>query len=316
MSAKVHQITHRHHEEIGLNLYTRRLDKIYEKIGKSPMLPKAVKKMRGEYLLNPHEFYLKVCKKYGMTPEKKIDAYRLIYGNVEFGKDGIKRDKSKRDNAKSWSKGAVREVKEEELPVTEQEWEKWKSEPSKKDHRFKFNSQDRSERRSFPHNARSYTARSFKNSYYPENDHSYPRLNSIGHYQTFSREKDRSSPQSLHRYVRSLPPFSRRQALGTPQEGSPRALYRIDDRPVELLDYVNVEPGNIVETMIMTGDKDDEETGLWLPARILKIDQDKETMDVQVLQPEKYGLATKAVGVPYRYVRRRANVIWDTMSTV
>ena len=86
MPARIHRITRRHDVEVKLNMYAKRLDKIYTDIGKSPMLPKVVKKVRDQYANNPHALYLKVCQKYGKTPEKEIDAYRLVYGKTQFKK--------------------------------------------------------------------------------------------------------------------------------------------------------------------------------------------------------------------------------------
>ena len=101
-----------------------------------------------------------------------------------------------------------------------------------------------------------------------------------------------------------------RQVLDSPRVGSPRRFYRYDKGPVEQLDYVLVNVGDIVETMILTGKSGKQETGHWIPAQILSIDEERETMDLQVLQPIKYGLASKAVDVPYRYVRCPANITW------
>merc|ERR1719447_1152440 len=106
VGVKVHRITKRHHHEVLLTAYTRRLDKIYTEIGKSPMLPKVVKKMRDEYANNPHALYLKVCQKYGKTPETEIDAYRLVYGKTQFKKHEYKLHKKANEMEEKESKEA------------------------------------------------------------------------------------------------------------------------------------------------------------------------------------------------------------------
>jgi len=101
-----------------------------------------------------------------------------------------------------------------------------------------------------------------------------------------------------------------RRGYVSPRINSPRNHYRFKKKFVEDLDYVNVHPGDIVETMVLTASRNDPETGFWIPARILRIEEDKEVMDLQVLQPVKYGLAERAMNVPYRYVRCPANIVW------
>jgi len=258
-------------------LYTRRLDKIYENLGKSPMLPKVVSKMRQEYANNPHKFYLMVCQKYNITPEKKIDAYLLVYGRTQFEKHPEYKFHVRASEQKK-SKEVVHEVKEEE-PSTpekedeekdegqgeeeEEEEEEDEPEPPKKESKYKLDMSERPARQSSP------------------------------------RYEQRSSP----RYETTR--------LESPRIGSPRGLYRFDKgQSVEQLDYVYVTPGDVVETMVLTGKMGKQESGFWIPAQILVIDEEKEVMDLRVLQPAKYGLAQKALGVPYRYVRKPANIVW------
>jgi hypothetical protein len=314
MPARVHKVTHRHHEEVGLNLYARRLDKIYTKLGKAPMLPKVIKKMRDEYHLNPHDFYVKVCLKYDITPDEKIDAYRLVYGRTEF--EDYKFERNKREKVETESKKLVREVKEEEPSTSEEEEEEEEDEPEppRMESKFKFDMPDRNELRTSPryerssprfNNSSGYRSSSFRN------EGSFPR--------TFSNN-ERSSPRISIRYQRSSPRVNvgsspRGEVLGSPRVGSPRAFYRVKDRPVKQLDYVNVVPGNIIETMVLMG-KSGKESGFWIPARILSINEEKEVMDLQVLHPIKYGLPSKAIEVPYRYVRKPDNIVWDTMPLV
>merc|ERR1719317_31841 len=77
------------------------------------------------------------------------------------------------------------------------------------------------------------------------------------------------------------------------------------------VDYVSVNVGDIVETMVLIESTIDRETGFWVPARILSINETARNMDLQVLQPLKYNLAEKAMAVPYRYVRAPATVVFE-----
>merc|ERR1711920_1040093 len=136
---------------------------------------------------------------------------------------------------------------------------------------------------------------------------SSPRYDSSSYRRSSPRNEQRSSPRFV---PPSLPKTNYdqrpRKQLDSPRVGSPRALYQYHRK--ERLDYVNVVPGDIVETMVLTGKSGSDESGFWIPARILSINEDAEVMDLQVLQPVKYGLADRAVGVPYRYVRKPANI--------
>jgi len=270
-------------------LYARRLDKIYAKHGKSPMLPKVVKKMRTEYGENPHKFYEMVCQKYGETPQKEIDAYRLVYGKTEFEEHDWKFDKNKRENEEKESKEDEPEIQEEEPPTPEEEEEEEEDEeeeeeedepePPKREKKYKFEMPKR---------------------------RPSPRFDSSSY--------NRSSPRNERRYAPSLPKInseersSSRRQLDSPRINSPRALYRFHRK--EELEYVNVHPGDIVETMVLMGNSGSEESGFWTPARILSINEKKEVMDLEVLEPQKYGLSRRAVGVPYRYVRKPDSIVW------
>jgi len=308
MPAKIHRITHRHHEEVKLNLYARRLDKIYAELGKSPMLPKVVKKMREEYTQDPHALYVKVCQKYGKTPEDEIDAYRLVYGKTQFDKHDYKFHKKEHEMEVKESKEVVREIKEEEPPTPEdseeeesEEEEEEEDEPEKpKESKYTFKMPERKEKRSSPRY-------DFDSSRY---ERSSPRASPRNNRGSF-RVNLRESPRYQSR-PRVDVGSSARQVLDSPRVGSPRALYRHNSkRNVEQLDYVNVNVGDIVETMVLTGKSGNQESGFWIPARILSIDEKRENMNLQVLQPKKYGLAAKAVDVPYRYVRCPVTVTWQ-----
>jgi len=268
-------------------LYARRLDKIYTKHGKSQMLPKVVKKMRTEYGENPHKFYKMVCQKYGETPEKEIDAYRLVYGRTEFKEYDWKFDKNKRENEEKESKDDEPEVQEEQPPTPEKEEEEEEEgeeeeeedepEPPKRENKNKFEMPER---------------------------RSSPRFDSSSYHRSSSRNNERPNLPKINYEEQSSP----RRQLDSPRFDSPRALYRFHRK--EELEYVNVHPGDIVETMVLMGNSGRDESGLWIPARILSIDEKKEVMDLEVLKPQKYGLARRAVGVPYRYVRKPDSIVW------
>jgi len=76
-------------------------------------------------------------------------------------------------------------------------------------------------------------------------------------------------------------------------------------------EYVNVVPGDIIETVVLTESTTDQETGFWVPARILSINENAMNMNLQVLQPLKYNLAETALAVPYRYVRAPITVTFE-----
>lgn len=63
--------------------------------------------------------------------------------------------------------------------------------------------------------------------------------------------------------------------------------------------------------MVLTESTSDRETGFWVPARIININENSMNMDLQVLQPLKYDLAEKAMAVPYRYVRAPVTVTFE-----
>merc|ERR1712173_563600 len=52
-----------------LEQYVQRITKIYKKQGQSEKLGPVLAKLRDKYAADPHPFYLKICKKYGLTPE-------------------------------------------------------------------------------------------------------------------------------------------------------------------------------------------------------------------------------------------------------
>jgi len=52
--------------------YVKRITKIYKKQGQSDKLGPVLSKLRDKYAADPHPFYLKICKKYGLKPEKEL----------------------------------------------------------------------------------------------------------------------------------------------------------------------------------------------------------------------------------------------------
>jgi len=112
--------------------------------------------------------------------------------------------------------------------------------------------------------------------------------------------------------------YSPRNEAGRRSRTSPRTSPRgvAQQSPTNLvsmprIEYVNIYVGDICETMVLTGAGPNQETGFWVPARVLSINTETEQMDLEVLQPLKYGLAKKADNVPYRYVRAPAEIIWQ-----
>merc|ERR1712060_523193 len=79
----------------------------------------------------------------------------------------------------------------------------------------------------------------------------------------------------------------------------------------QTIEYVNIYPGDICETMVLTQSDKNQETGFWIAARVLSIDLENKRMNLEVLQPKKYGLSKLAQNVPYRYVRAPSEIVWQ-----
>jgi len=250
--AKVHRITRRHKEEIKLAHYARKLDQIYSKLDMAHMVPQVVQKMRREYADNPYELYLKVCRKWGVTPEKKFDEYLLVYGKKTHDKFKPQKetDKERED--------AIERKEDNNIP--------------EKAFSFDFKKENR---------ARSpeVVAQS------PRRAKAVERMYQPKYYQK------RTSPRRE---------YEERKSPSTSPRLSPR----------KKIEYVNVYPGDICETMVLTQSTTNAETGFWIGARVLTINTEKDTMDLEVLEPQKYGLSQLAKDVPNRYVRSPAKIIW------
>jgi len=278
---KVHRLTGRHIEEVKLTAYIRRLDKIYTDLEKSAMLPKVVKKMRATYADNPHSFYLLVCRKYGIKALDELkdnDVYAMVYGKTMFNKVKAVED----EEAEIEAAKITREIAEAKVESEEEEESGFESSDSDSKSASKSESKEK------------------ESEMWPSKNRYKPRMKI-------------NIPDSSDRYSYKMP--ERQRSLPRKEFGlnSPRAHYqykRHQQAPVDHLDYVDVHPGDIVETMVLTGDRGDNHTGFWIPAQILSIDEKNQMMDLQVLQPRKYGLAAKAVKVPLKYVRAQTKVKW------
>lgn len=273
---KVHRITGRHVEEVKLTAYIRRLDKIYADQKKSAMIPKVVKKMRTMYADNPHSFYLLVCRKYGIKPQREVDAYAIVYGKTMFDRVKAAEDEAAEEEAARLAK----EIVEAKDPSEEEDEEESGAES---DSISSSKSASKSEAK--------------ESEMWPSRDkYSRPRMKidiPDNRYRNERGDQRRTAP---------------RMEFGL---NSPRAHYqykRHQKSPVDHLEYVDVKPGDMVETMVLTGNVGDDQTGFWIPARILSIDEKNQTMELQVHNPRKYGLAAKAVKVPLKYVRSPASI--------
>lgn len=222
-------------EEMKLMAYIRRLDKIYTNLDMSGTFLKVVQLLRSKYKDNPHELYLKVCKKWGVEPKEEVDSEFLVYG----------RSRSLSRSRKNLLKDQVQNKKAE-----------------KKD-----NKEDIKEEK-----------------------------------ETVEEEKVKASDAQT-------------SAVDEDAKAQAKPEVKIDENQQKVAEvedeYVSVLPGDIVETMVLIESTSERETGFWVPAQILSINEDAGNMDLQVLQPLKYNLAEKAVAVPYRYVRSPATVTFE-----
>lgn len=275
-----------------MTAYVRRLDKIYTDLGKGKMLPKVVSKMRQVYADNPHSFYLLVCRKYSIPAQAEVDAYALVYGKTMFDKKKQEEDELAEREAARLAK-EIAETKDAEL--SEEEESESGSSVSK--------SESKSEAKEEKNDSEMW----------PSTDRYKPRMKvDLPDRRPYKTSYNTNTDS---RYNYKMPERRRTSPRGNMKFGanSPRAHYqykRHEKTPVDKLDYVDVHPGDIIETMVLTGSKGNQHTGFWIPARILTINEKNQTMDVQVLQPRKYGLAPKAVKVPLKYVRSPASIKW------
>jgi len=217
-----------------LMAYIRRLDKIYTNIDMPGTFLKVVQLLRSKYKDNPHELYLKVCKKWGVEPQDEVDSELLVYGRSRSLSRSRRNLLKEQENEREKRKKTETENKEEKEPAEEENSEASKTVPLAADQDF--------------------------------------------------------------------------EAKAEPEVKTDDNEQVVSDYKVE---YVSVLPGDIVETMVLIESTIDRETGFWVPARILSINETARNMDLQVLQPLKYNLAEKAMAVPYRYVRAPATVVFE-----
>jgi len=256
--------------------YVRALDKIYTKLNKAQKLPKVVQKMRSEYPDNPHDFYMLVCSKYGITPEKRFDADLLVYGRTKHKKWKFEQDSTKE---------RVGEMKDRETDIkAEEDTAIVKVQVGEVTEKLET-TEDEEKKEDRPKQIEVKEAE-------PE-----PELDIVVQSPRRAKVVERMyMPQAVRDEKRVSPRIS-------PKSPSTIATQRIE--------YVQIYPGNICETMVLTWANEDQETGFWVPARVLSIDTERESMNLEVLQPVKYGLTRTAKNVPYRYVRAPSEIIWQ-----
>jgi len=309
-AAKVHRITKRHHDEVELTHYSRELDKIYTKMDMAEKVPQVVQKMRNEYRKNPHDFYLLVCRKYGVTPEEKFDTDLLVYGRKTHHKHKLEQDTNKErvyerkvveTNEKIETKVVVTsekietkvdEVTEKRDTTVEVETSKLVQDEEKKDQptRFKYTEAELVQAAEAKPPERRIVTQT------PRRAQIVDRM-----YMPQVAQEENSSRIVDQRYS----PLTSSRA--SPRADSQQSATRLVEQRIE---YVEIYVGDICETMVLTDSGPHQETGFWVPARVLAIDTEKEVMDLEVLQPVKYGLAKLANNVPNRYVRAPAQIIW------
>jgi len=283
-AAKVHRITKRHHDEVELTHYARALDKIYTKLDMAAKVPQVVQKMRNEYRKNPYDFYLLVCRKYGVTPEEKFDTDLLVYGRTKHHKHKLKQDADKeRVYERKEREVQTTVVQTSEKIVTKAEEVIEKSDTNLEVETSKLIVQDEEKKDS-----------------------------TVQFKYTEAEVVQAAEAKPPERKIVTQTP-RRAQMVNTMYDGS-RASPRADTtRLVSLprIEYVEIYVGDICETMVLTDSGPNQETGFWVPARVLAIDTENELTDLEVLQPVKYGLAKNANNVPNRYVRAPSQIIWQ-----
>jgi len=366
--ARVPIVTGRHRKQAIMNEYIRRLDKIYSHIGESPMLPRVVKKMTKEHTENPHDFYLLVCHKYGVTPEAKFDGDLLVHGSSprkqkkavfpEHANVKVTGEVEKKVSDVPVEIDAIAEVAEElgiqvrrktstdslfgskVTKVFEKELaaESITDETSKKaedyaDQQVEIEVDEEEAEVNVPIEKplESILVSEQRNTSYEEdvaersvND---SKVEIILEKPVENENKEEPDEEQVvkPRQLSSVVILSKNEVerVGNPRELSSVVLLSKKDLESETLErsssvaeldsydveYVNAHVGDIVETMVLTEETDDQETGFWVGACIMSIDMGKQIMNLNVLEPEKYGLPKIAMNVPYRYVRIPSEVI-------
>jgi len=265
--------------------YIRALDKLYTKIDMAYMVPKVVQKMRRDYAGNPLSFYLIVCKKYDITPEPKFDVDLLVYGRTIFKKHKLKQDADKERVGESKDREA--EIKpEEETAIAKTEVpEAEKQEKAVEEVTVEPSTEDEEKKGAMP----------------KPTENTEEKLEQVAKPEP-EREILAQSPRTA-KAIEGM--YSQEFRNANKMRGSPRT------GPTQKIEYVNIYPGDICETMVLTQSDKNQETGFWIPAQVLSIDLEKKRMNLQVLQPAKYGLSRLAQNVPYRYVRAPSEIIWE-----
>jgi len=303
--AKVHRISKRHHKEAEFTHYARALDKIYTKIEMAQMVPQVVQKMRREYSDNPHELYLLVCKKYGITPEEKWDVDLLVYGRHKPVKHKLKqvRDKERVGETKEReTEKKNEETKESETVEKNEETiaETNVDEAKKEEDTVKPVEQIDEKKEELPKAVETVVELQ---------QEAKPVWESVPEREILAQSPRRAKVvERMYQTKAANQSASQRRPVNEAQyqqRASPRAAQQ------NLIEYVNIYPGDICETMVLTQSAKDAETGFWIPARVITIDTKTETMDLEVLQPVKYGLPKMARNVPYRYVRAPSQVTFE-----
>jgi len=309
-AAKVHRITKRHHREAELMYYSRELDKIYTKIEMANMVPQVVQKMRREFADNPVELYLLVCNKYGITPQK-YDVDMFVYGRGKHKKHKLEQDADKE------RVGGRKELGSEKK--NEETIEETSDKPKEKVEEVTDNKETKEEDAEKPvaeieekneelpeleQKVEAEPAPQFERESDIEIVAQSPRRAKVVErmYQTPAANQSASQEKAVDE--RKMSPRTSSQAEYQ-QRTSPRAGTQ------NMIEYVNIYPGDICETMVLTQSDNDAETGFWIPAQVITIDTERERMDLEVLQPVKYGLSKMARNVPYRYVRAPSEITFE-----
>jgi len=330
-AAKVHRVTKRHHVEVELTHYARALDKLYTKIDMAKMIPQVVQKMRTEYHTNPHDFYLMVCEKYGQTPEKKFDTDLLVYGRTKHKKWNLKQDRDKervgerKERELQIKVGQANEKIETKVIESTEKIETVVESTEKIETVVETNETIETKVENFTEKLdTNVEVASTEQVVYDEEKKE--ELVQAAESKPPEREILTQSPRRAKVIDRMYMPQASQQrsprneagrrevdqrrsneGSGTSSRTSPRAVSL--QQPT--IEYVHIYVGDICETMVLTGSGPNQETGFWVPARVLSINTEAEVMDLEVLQPVKYGLAKKADNVPYRYVRAPSQIIWQ-----
>jgi len=329
------------------------------------MLPRVVKKMTKEYKDNPHDFYLLICHKYGVTPDAKFDGDLLVHGSsprkhkkavfpehanekvtgevekkvsdgpveidatAEVAEElGIKVRRKTSTDSLFGSK--VTKVYEEELAVESITNETTEKAEDYADQQVEIEVDEEEPEVNVPIEKPLESSLVSEQITYEEvaersvND-SKEDLTLEKPVENENKEEPEEEQVVKPRQLSSVVILSKNEEeqVGNPRELASVVLLPKNDLESETLEpsssvaelnsydleYVNAHVGDIVETMVLTEETDDQETGFWVGACIMSIDMGKQIMNLNVLEPEKYGLPKIAMNVPYRYVRLPSEVI-------